>query len=99
MDQKQENDFTMLSAVKKVMTDNTAIWTGNLVVTSAVGTLTSDIGASNLTVSNQRQNVGGATATKKQVKATLVDDAVALALAGKAYASAVTNAKHVVLIF
>ena len=92
MTQGQENDFNMLSAVRKVMNDNNAIWSANPVVTSAVGTLTSDIGASNSTVSNQRQNVGGATATKKQVKATLIDDAVALALAGKAYASAVTNA-------
>src|ERR1017187_797393 len=92
MDQKQENDFNMLSAVKKVMNDNNAIWSANPVVTSAVGTLTSDIGASGSTVATQRQNVGGATATKKQMKQTLIDDTVALALAGKAYASAVNNA-------
>ncbi|MHB8260055.1 MAG: hypothetical protein ACYDCN_08090 [Bacteroidia bacterium] len=91
MDQKQENDFNMLSAVRKVMNDNNAIWSANPVVTSAVGTLTSDIGASNSTVSNQRQNVGGIVATKKQVKETLIEDTVALALAGKAYAAFVNN--------
>src|ERR1039457_310115 len=92
MTQEQENDFNMLSAVKKVMNDNNSIWTANPVVTAAVGTLTSDIGASGNTVATQRQNVGGAVATKKQIKQTLIDDTVALALAGKAYAASVNNA-------
>ncbi len=94
MNQKQEDDVTMLSAVKKVMANVTysSIWAGNPVFVSAVGTHTNNLNTINLTAVNQDPNVQGATDAKEQLKEMLIDNAIALAKAGKAYAAANNNA-------
>ncbi|MHB8259251.1 MAG: hypothetical protein ACYDCN_10995 [Bacteroidia bacterium] len=92
MKQFQEDALGMLIAIKDVMNANSTIWRSNTVVANAVGTLASDIRAIGLTAANQRTNRQGATATKNQVKVALIADAVALALAGKAYAVFVNDA-------
>ena len=91
MNQKQEDDITMLNAVKQVLTTYQSIWTTNAIVSAAVGRHTGNINAINLTVVGQVPNIHGATESKATVKEALIAEAVALALAGKAYGAASNN--------
>ncbi len=94
MDQRQEDSISMLSAVKLVMNNATysPIWATNTIVTAAVGTHTNNLNTINLTAVSQDPNVQGATDSKAVLRETLIDNAVALAMAGKAYAAATSNA-------
>ena len=94
MTQRQEDSISMLSAVKLVMNNATysPIWAANPVFNTAVGTHTGNLNTVNLTAVSQDPNVQGATDTKELLKETLINNAVALALAEKAYAAATSNA-------
>ena len=92
MNQKQLDDLLMFDAVNQVMNANISAWTVNAAISSLMTTLTGNITAINKAGQNQNTNVVGVTETKAQSKTALITAAVALAAAGKAYATTSNNA-------
>ena len=91
MTQSQSDDIIMFDAVKQVVNTNISVWTGNIPFTAAVNMLQTNLTVINGVMQSQHINIKGVTQTKAQTKETLISNAVALALAGKAFAAANNN--------
>lgn len=91
MNRNQINELNMFDAVEQLLLANAIIWNPNPAMTAAITTFVSHLSAINAHDTVQKTSTKGTTISKKNAKTDMAMAAVAVANAGKAYASATGN--------
>ncbi len=92
MNRNQINELNMYDSVEQLFNANTAIWSSNTAVSATFATFTSHVNAINANDTVQKTSSIGTTVSKDNAQAAMAIAAVAVANAGKAYATATGNA-------
>ncbi len=91
MTRHQINELNMMDAVEQLFNANTGIWSANPAVSAAYATFTSHVTAINANDTAQKTSSIGTTQTKATAQMNMAVAAIAVANAGKAYATATGN--------
>lgn len=91
MNRHQINELNMYDAVEQLFNANTAVWSSNTAVSATFATFTSHVNAINANDTVQKTSSIGTTQTKETAKQNMAIAAVAVANAGKSYATATSN--------
>ena len=91
MNQKQLDHLNMYDAVSINLTNNHALYSGNITVSAVVSAYQTQVSGLNALQIGQINNSKGITMSKAQVKANLVNLTLAHADAGRAYAASSNN--------
>ncbi|MBS1647894.1 MAG: carboxypeptidase regulatory-like domain-containing protein [Bacteroidetes bacterium] len=92
MNRHQINELNMYDAVEQLFNANTSIWSGNSAMSATVATFISHVNAINANDTVQKTSSIGTTVSKQNAQEAMAIAAVAVANAGKAYATATSNA-------
>ncbi len=92
MNRNQINELNMYDVVEQLLNANTAIWVANVAVNATFTTFTSHVNAINANDTVQKTSSIGTTQSKENARQAMTTAAVATLNAGKAYASATSNA-------
>ena len=87
----QVNELNMFETSQQFLNTNASIWASNPAMAAVIATITSHISAINATQTAQNTSTIGTTQTKETARLNMVIATLALANAGKAYASATAN--------
>lgn len=91
MNHSQVTELNMFETSQQFLNTNAIIWSSNPAMAAVIATITSHISAINATQTAQNTSILGTTQTKETARLNMVTAALALANAGKAYASATAN--------
>ena len=91
MNLQQTNELNMYEGIEQILTTNNAVWSGNPAMVSAVATYTGLVSAINANSTVQLTSSKGTTQNKQNAKLDMLLAAVAIANAGKAFATDTTN--------
>ena len=91
MTRHQINELNMYDAVEQLLNANTAIWSSNTAMSATVATFISHVNAINANDTAQKTSSIGTTVTKETAQLNMAVAAIAVANAGKAYATATSN--------
>ncbi len=91
MNRHQINELNMYDAVEQLLNASTGIWSSNTAMSATVATFISHVNAINANDTVQKTSSIGTTQTKETAKLDMAIAAVAIANAGKSYATATSN--------
>ena len=91
MKRQQINELNMYETEKQFLNSNTAVWSSNPTVSAAIATYMSLVAGITANDAVQKTSTIGVTNTKQTAKLNMATAAVAIANAGKAYATATSN--------
>lgn len=91
MNRHQINELNMYDAVEQLLNANTGIWSSNAAMSATVSTFISHVNAINANDTVQKTSSIGTTQTKETAKFNMAMSAIAVANAGKSYATATSN--------
>ena len=91
MKRQQVNQLNMYEAIKQYLNSNTIVWSSNPTVSAAIATYFSIIAGITANDAVQKTSTVGVTNTKETAKLDMAIAAIAIANAGKAYATTTSN--------
>ncbi len=91
MTRHQINELNMYDAVEQLLNANTSLWSSNTAMSATVATFISHVNAINANDTAQKTSSIGTTVTKETAQLNMAVAAIAVANAGKAYATATSN--------
>ena len=91
MNNAQVNELNMFETSQQFLNTNAIIWSGNPAMVTVIATIISHISGINASQTAQNTSTAGVTLTKETARLNMITAALALANAGKAYASATAN--------